>query len=191
MLKNLENIQYTYLHRKALTYYIENNKYLSDYEREELLKRAKIHDMDKMVLYLFWDKKEASKYHREHNPHHISEFIKNGNTPTDIDILESIFDCECAALTKSDKPLNAYDTVQTYYPELIDLYAPYLEKLKLNNSYCAITLDAIDYINAFDISEENLLSEIKEYLINNKDNIYERLMDKCCSKEEYSRIFSL
>lgn len=191
MLKNLENIKYTYLHRKALTYYIENNKYLSDYEREELLKRAKIHDMDKMVLYLFWDKKEASKYHREHNPHHISEFIKNGNTPTDIDILESIFDYECAALTKPDKPLNAYDTVQTHYPELIDLYAPYLKKLKLNHSYCAITLDAIDYINAFDISEENLLLEIREYLTNNKNNIYERLRDKCCSKEEYSRIFGL
>lgn len=191
MLKNLENIKYTYLHRKALTYYIENNKYLSDYEREELLKRAKIHDMDKMVLYLFWDKKEASKYHREHNPHHISEFIKNGNTPTDIDILESIFDYECAALTKPDKPLNAYDTVQTHYPELIDLYASYLEKLKLNHSYCAITLDAIDYINAFDTSEKNLLSEIKEYLTNNEDNIYKRLRDKCCSKEEYSRIFNL
>ena len=44
---------------------------------------------------------------------------------TDIDILETIFDCECAALTKPDKPRNAYKTFQDFYPEFYNTAKPY------------------------------------------------------------------
>lgn len=190
MLKNLNYIQYTYLHRKSLYYFIKTNKYLNEEDRKLLLQRAKIHDMDKMVLYLFWEKKDASKYHREHNAHHVSEYIKLGNTPNRIDILESIFDYECAALTKTDKPLNAFDTLEVYYPELIPLYKDYLKDLHMDSSYTAITDDSVKYINQFSIDENTLLEEIAIYLVENEDNVYTRLKEKCCSKEEYENLIS-
>ena len=190
MIKNLDYIKYTYLHRKSLIYYINTNKYLSDEERENLLQRAKVHDMDKMTLYLFWDKKDASNYHRTHNGHHVFEYIKRGFTPDKFDILESIFDYECAALTKPDKPLNAFDTLRAHYPSLIPYYEEYMERLNMNSTYCAITDEALSYINSFEVSEEILLKEVATYLTENKENIYTTLKDKCCSEEEYSWICS-
>ena len=73
--------------------------------KEEMLKRAKIHDMDKMVMYLFMEQKEAQKIHMMHQPHHL----ENSLPRTYEDLVETIIDYECAPYTKPDKPLNAYD----------------------------------------------------------------------------------
>lgn len=183
MLENYDYCKYTYLHRKALMYYIKNNKYLTNEERLELIKRAKIHDMDKLTLYLFWDKKEASKYHRRTATHHIKDDATN-----DFDILESIFDMECAALTKSDKPLNAYDTVVKWFPNLMDKFLPFLKRLHMDSSYCAITPNAIDYINKFDVNENIILDEVAIYLAENENNVYQVLKDKCCLEFQYKEL---
>lgn len=183
MLENYDYCKYTYLHRRALIYYIENNKYLTNEERLELIKRAKIHDMDKLTLYLFWNKKEASKYHRSTATHHIKD-----DTTNDFDILESIFDMECAALTKSDKPLNAYDTVVKCFPNLMDKFLPFLKRLHMDSSYCAITQDAVDYINKFDVNEDIILDEVAIYLTENENNVYQVLKDKCCLEFQYKEL---
>jgi hypothetical protein len=73
--------------------------------REEMLRRARIHDMDKMVMYLFMEQKEAQKIHMMHQPHHL----ENSLPRTYEDLVETIIDYECAPYTKPDKPLNAYD----------------------------------------------------------------------------------
>ena len=73
--------------------------------KEEMLKRARIHDMDKMVMYLFLEQKEAQKIHMMHQPHHL----ENSLPRTYEDLVETIIDYECAPYTKPDKPLNAYD----------------------------------------------------------------------------------
>lgn len=185
-MNNFEKIKYTYLHRKALMYFIKENKYLEDDERSELIKRAEIHDMDKMVLLLFHDKKWVSFYHRNNNAHHIKEYIANSNEPEKIDLLEAIFDFECAALTKPDKPLNAFDTINTYYKEYMPLFSKYLIKLHMNRSYIAVTDEAKKYMGSFCGSEAEILDEIKAYL-KTPGNIYEKLGDKCCSKEEYDK----
>jgi hypothetical protein len=127
--KNYDYMKYTYLHRKSLQYYIRKYSYLlTDKEIASLLERAKIHDLDKQTLYLTWDKKKASAYHKSTASHHTvkDRAISDNYTLTEqdrIDILESLFDFECSALTKPDKPLNAYDTVQKY---IYHIYRDYI-----------------------------------------------------------------
>ena len=103
-MKNLNWCIYTYRHRRAFEYCV--NKLIHDPDlKEEMLKRAKIHDMDKMVMYLFLEQKEAQKIHMMHQPHHL----ENSLPRTYEDLVETIIDYECAPYTKPDKPLNAYD----------------------------------------------------------------------------------
>ena len=103
-MKNLNWCIYTYRHRRAFEYCV--NKLIHDPNlKEEMLKRAKIHDMDKMVMYLFLEQKEAQKIHMMHQPHHL----ENSLPRTYEDLVETIIDYECAPYTKPDKPLNAYD----------------------------------------------------------------------------------
>lgn len=214
-IKNFDYCKYTYLHRKSLEYYIKNCKKLGNLEKKELLKRAKTHDMDKLTLYLFWQKKDASTFHRKNASHHIKNDIlkqysleefkqsymnlhldnfdeKKSIIPLDIliDVLESIFDYECAALTKPDKPLNAYDTCKNLYPELINMYEVVLDELGMKSSYNAITNDAIEYINQFNVNEDTIYMEVSKYLIENDDNIYIKLKSNMCSEIEYSNLTS-
>lgn len=184
MIKNFEYCKYTYLHRKALIHYIENNEYLEVDEKIELLQRAKVHDMDKLTLYLFRDKEKSSEYHREHTSHHIKANIPYSK----MDLLESIFDYECAALTKPDKPLNAYDTVIKYYSEFKNVYLPELKRLHMDSSYLAVNESDKKFIENIEVTENDILNEISEYLKNNEDNIYTRLWQNLCSEEKYDKL---
>ena len=100
-MKNKEYIEYTYKHRLVVIYlakkYFPNNK--------ELLKQVELHDLDKLFLYLFFNKKDVSKLHRDLNYHHDNELEKSK-----LDYIEMVLDWESARYTKDDKPLNAYDT---------------------------------------------------------------------------------
>ena len=183
-MRNFDYCKYTFLHRKALQYYIEKNNYLTQDEKQALLKRAKVHDMDKLVLYLFREKESASKYHRDHASHHLKQWVPF----SDLDLLESIFDYECAALTKPDKPLNAYDTVLNYYSDFKEYYLPVLKRLHMDSSYLAVSEEDKNYINQFIPTEKTILAEIREYLQNNTHAIYTELWNELCSKEEYEKL---
>ena len=103
-MKNLNWCIYTYRHRRAFLYCVK--KLINEPGlREELLRRARIHDMDKMVMYLFLEQKEAQKVHMMTQPHHL----ENSLPKTYEDLVETVIDYECAPYTKPDKPLNAYD----------------------------------------------------------------------------------
>lgn len=53
-MKNQEYIEYTYLHRKVVMYLA--NKYIKK-DKEKILKQIQYHDMDKLFMYLFYDKR--------------------------------------------------------------------------------------------------------------------------------------
>ena len=180
-MKNFEYCKYTYLHRRALLHYIQKNQYLTNDEKIILIERAKVHDMDKMTLYFFREKEKASKYHREHATHHI----KHWKVFSVYDLLESIFDYECAALTKPDKPLNAYDTVLAYYADFKNDYLPILERLHMDESYLAVDEDDKKYIEKFLPQEADIISEIQSYLIQSNDVLYKQLWSDLCSEKEY------
>lgn len=166
-MNNFEYCKYTYKHRKALEYLI--NKYknkMTNTQYSELLKRVKVHDVDKLIMYQFASKKEVHDFHRKNNRHHIENTIKDFSI-TDIDILETIFDCECAALTKPDKPRNAYKTFQDFYPEFYNIAKPYLIQLGMDYDYSILNLEdkkTIDYYSNMEVTEEMIKKEIKEFL---------------------------
>ena len=83
-MKNQEYIEYTYLHRKVVMYLA--NKYIKK-DKEKILKQIQYHDMDKLFMYLFYDKKDVSAMHRKLSSHHENEIEKNY-----IDYIEMILD---------------------------------------------------------------------------------------------------
>lgn len=62
-MKNQEHIEYTYKHRKIVMYLA--NKYVKE---EAVLKQIQNHDIDKLFMYLFYNKKMYQLY-IENCPH--------------------------------------------------------------------------------------------------------------------------
>ena len=96
------------------------------------------HDWDKLILYMFcpWlGTKKIHRIHQKYNYHHPSWYDKYGiehpKKSYDIDFVEAIIDWECARYTKKDKPLNAYGTMFTYYPQYQHFILPMLEEMEL------------------------------------------------------------
>lgn len=159
-MKNFEYLKYTYLHRKALKFIILRT-IKDEGTRKLLLERAKYHDLDKALLYTLIEKKEASKYHRATASHHM----KNNGPKCYLDYVEAILDYECAALTKPDKPLNAYDTINKYpnnkKKELLEV----LHGMNMDSSYSIIPCETWDlYVEPFEnVTEEMIMKEIYTY----------------------------
>lgn len=120
---NLNLLKYTYLHRREV-YRLGNELRI----KESLLDSLWMHDIDKLIVYLFRDKQETQNIHRLLNRHH-------NRNETDKEVLvEMLLDWESARFTKPDKPLNAYDTMKKYYPDMETKMLPIMEELGLNHS---------------------------------------------------------
>lgn len=87
--------------------------------------RGYLHDIDKLFLYIFYSKKKTHTIHRNHSRHHVNK------AKTKKDFIEMIIDWECARYTKPDKPLNAVETLNKFYPELKEILLPIMKELKL------------------------------------------------------------
>lgn len=151
-MKNKEHIEYTYKHRKVVM--LLAKKYFK--ENRELLEQIKYHDLDKLYMYLFYDKKTASKIHREQTKHHTNDLEKSY-----FDYIEMVLDWESARYTKPDKPLNAYDTLYSYYPEMIDIILPILKEMGIDKSNIPMDADIINSINSFnEITSDDIEKEL-------------------------------
>lgn len=118
---NIGAIKYTKDHRKAFR----------KIEKEILghnTWRSIVHDLDKVILYNIWPHNKVKNFHRSTARHHVENNIKK----TRNDYIEMIIDWECARYTKPDKPLNAYDTLYKWYPELENEILPILKEFKLD-----------------------------------------------------------
>lgn len=154
-MKNFEKLVYTYKHRKLLNYLAK--KY---FDNEQLDERLKHHDMDKMYLLLFYDKKYIESYHREMSTHHDNDLKK-----TELDYIEMVLDWESARYTKEDKPLNAYDTMYKFYPHLEEEILPILKKIGLDKSTLEKEKDIMDYTKGLsNITEQDIKKELIEYI---------------------------
>lgn len=121
-------------HRKenigAIKYTLEHRKAFRKIEKELLghnTWRSIIHDIDKVILYNIWPHKKVKSFHRKMARHHVENNIKKNRN----DYIEMIIDWECARFTKPDKPLNAYDTLYIWYPELEKEILPILEEFNI------------------------------------------------------------
>lgn len=153
-MKNEEYIKYTYKHRKIVIYLAE--KYIKE---EMVLNQIKKHDIDKLFLYMFYGKKDISKIHRTLSNHHDNEKEK-----TYIDYVEMVLDWESARYTKPDKPLNAYDTLYKYYPNMENKILPILRKFGIDKSGLEMEEDVLNYAKNIDDSKESIKKELKEYI---------------------------
>lgn len=90
--------------------------------------KYKFHDWDKLFMYslLPWlGVERINRIHRRYQSHHPRAYKKN------MDFLQAVIDWECAQYTKPDKPLNARETMEKYYPEYKEHVEPILEELGL------------------------------------------------------------
>ena len=171
-MRNLEWCIYTYRHRKAFEYCVR--RYIKEPSlREEMLKRAAVHDMDKMLMYLFMDQKAAQEMHTKTQPHHL----ENDLPRTYEDFVETVIDYECAPYTKPDKPLNAYDFTHLLMDwKVLDdetggRLLSIIKEFGIDNSE-TYTEDAEgqEYISNYnDVTEEMIQDELLTYVRNDPD----------------------
>ena len=166
-MKNPEWCRYTYLHRKAFEYCVR--KLIRDPGlRDEMLRRARVHDMDKMVMYLFMEQKDAQQRHIETQPHHL----ENNLPRTYYDLVETVIDYECAPYTKPDKPLNAYDFVlllvklKVLDGETGNILTDIMAELGIDHTgTVSEDTEGREYIESFgEVSEEEIFKEILSYV---------------------------
>ena len=117
-MKNKDRITYTLKHRKAFR---QVEKQLLGHNTI----RSLFHDLDKVILYNFFDYKAVHNFHRKHTRHHELK------AHTHNDYVQMVIDWECARFTKPDKPLNARETLDKYYPKLKEKVLPIIEELGL------------------------------------------------------------
>lgn len=132
MKENWEYIKYSVVHRLALLYMLDGLKeseLLDGLQIDE--ERIKQHDIDKMFLYCFLPKQEASSLYKAFSKHHFENCIYKDES----DIVEALLDYECSARTKKDKPQNAHDTIEQFYPQCWSTFEKYLNKFGWNSSY--------------------------------------------------------
>ena len=154
---NFNFCKYTYLHRKAFLYCVD--KIIKDPEdRKIMFERAYFHDIDKLVYYQYLEKVDAVELHRSTASHHMENDIGKDY----YDYLEAIIDYECAAYTKEDKPLNAYDTIMKYKPKERKNLLKILKDLGMDYSYSNVgDPDAQKYMESYsNVSEDDIHQEI-------------------------------
>ena len=98
-MKRLDAIKYTYNHKKA---FLKVEKEIYGFNTV----RGYLHDIDKLFLYIIFDKKKAHNIHRSFARHHID------NMKTRMDKIHGVIDWECARYTKPDKPLTAIEFIE-------------------------------------------------------------------------------
>lgn len=117
-MKNKDRIKYSMDHRKAFR---KVEKQLLGHNTV----RSLFHDLDKVILYHFFDYKKVHNWHRNHAKHHAKCAKTHG------DYVQMVIDWECARFTKPDKPLSARETLDKYFPNLKDKVLPIIEELGL------------------------------------------------------------
>lgn len=175
-MKNTEKLLYTWYHRYAILqlYYdvldILKNQNDFDIDLKKLHKSLKYHDFDKCVLLLLQDRMEIEIPIKTIHTNFIGlHHVENKSvTLTPNQIIEMILDWESAGLTKEDKPLNAFDTLHTYYKQYAASITPFLELLGMNYSYDVKTKhDEIYELTQFYIKHtqiEHILKEMNKIL---------------------------
>lgn len=98
--------------------------------------RFLFHDIEKPWMKLFMrDYKKVQKWHREHNKHHITYFMRQLVIRNEIyaDFLGMVIDWECSRYTKIGSPLNAKDQLEA---EIRNINVQY-PTIKFKNRYIA------------------------------------------------------
>ncbi len=110
--------------RQAFAYTLAHKMAFSDYEKcltGRHTMAGLLHDCDKLFLYMvpLMSKKQIQVYHHKHRSHHVE--AKQSRTEH---LMQTYIDWECAAMTKPDKPLDAFATLIHCYSDKLALMLP-------------------------------------------------------------------
>ncbi|SRR5574344_1872136 len=154
-MNNKDHIKYTYIHQQIIVFLAK--KYIKE-NKEEICEKLKYHDLDKLFMYLFYDKKDVSRIHRSLSKHHDNSIEKEYS-----DYVEMVLDWESARYTKPDKPLNAYDTLYKYFPNMEEHILPILKEFSIDKSNLPMENDVIKYVESI---KNASFDDIKKEMIN-------------------------
>lgn len=158
MWSKIDRIKYTIMHRRAIKAIID--VYVSDKDREEMIKRYIYHDMDKVIMNLLnIPFNDIKRIHRENNQHHYII----GKVYDRYDYMEMIIDWESSRYTKKDKPLNAKNTLIKYYNDIYGDVMPILKEMRLDNDSDVLDERVSKLIN-YNISCDEIKDEIDKYI---------------------------
>ena len=124
--KNKKYIKYTWKHKIA---FLKVEKIVLGKNTI----RGYLHGTEKLFLYLFLPKKTVSRINRSMSRHHVKR------ARTESDFTQMMIDWECARFTKADKPLDAYETLYKFYPQLQDKMIPLFQKYKIKEKMESIS----------------------------------------------------
>ena len=165
---NIGQIKYSIIHTMAINMLGEKRKVA-----ETLLEEMKYHDMDKVLNYMVSSIFTAHRLHIINSNHHLESSIQKHDT----NLIETVLDWEIARYTKSDKPLNAYQTLNKYYSEYKDVILPVLKDLNLDNDNTQMDREIVEKINNINLSNEDILNYVISYINYLKDNRVETYYD--------------
>lgn len=171
-MKNFGYCKYTYIHRKVLFALAE--KLIKDNEVKKIvLENLRIHDMDKMTLYLLWPKDVSSNYHRLHAAHHMNNDIEKDFYT----LIETCLDYASARYSKPDKPLPCKETIDNYYPEFKEQLYPIMDYLGINVDNLEMDEDIRKYVLTLEktITEEDIYVEVMDYLTSYENNVFKEI----------------
>ena len=98
--------------------------------------------------------------HRNSSSHHENELEKS-----DVDYIEMVLDWESARYTKSDKPLNAYDTLYKYYPNMEEKILPILKEFGIDKTNLPMEEDVLKYAESIkNVTIDEIKNEMIEYI---------------------------
>lgn len=121
-----DHITYTIKHKIAIM--ALSFEYLGYVSR-----RIMLHDTEKLFLYSVIDTKAAHQIHVKNSCHHYPNLLSSDSAMQLHNHMEAVLDYECARYTKPDKPLNAYATIQKYYPESMKYSTDILNAFGINS----------------------------------------------------------
>ena len=124
----MPNPKYIKINKERVKYSLKHRKAFRKIEKQLLghnTFRSLFHDLDKVILYNFFDYKAVHNFHRNHMRHHKTK------ARTYNDFVQMVVDWECARYTKPDKPLNARETLYKFYPDLENNIVSILDKFNL------------------------------------------------------------
>ncbi|MBP3688196.1 MAG: hypothetical protein J6J35_07550 [Alphaproteobacteria bacterium] len=175
----LPSVCYTLEHKLA---FLEREHYLSGHYSF----RGILHDMDKPFCYLnplFKDEKKIQEFHRKHSCHHAGCAKTNKLEH----LIEMYIDWDCAALTKPDKPLNAFETLVHFYPGLIRVMLPVCLVFDVQSVKAEIFLHSWHYLGNWKKHNMNIYDEVKSIVYDIMRNFPKSVEEIEAIKQSYQQ----
>lgn len=173
---SVPGIGYTLKHRECVAMLIEyfcskvvgkadgNGEVFTAHDLKIMRNRAKMHDVDKMIVSLAYPQLTSDYFHRMFNGHHEESMIEP-QYKSKYDWIEMIMDMESARYTKKDKQGGgAYWFASTYKPHVFGYMLPYFQLFGLDVEMSPMVESVVQQLKGRKYYEKDLVDCILNYM---------------------------